>query len=226
MKMDWNKLVVALIATCPVVALAQDTPADPVAEYEQLLRDISGLQARNALVRRQIQQQEQELADLRGAIEQVPELENQLPPLLISMVDGLEQFVDLDLPFLEQERDDRVANLRLFIEDNISDAQKLRRILEAWSIEVEYGNSFQTEQHPVTLPDGSERNADIVVLGRIGLMFQSADDEAITGLWDAESKEWVILGSEHRNPVRTAIRMARNQVAPDLTLLPVPAPSP
>lgn len=225
MKMDWKKLGIALIAISPVAAVAQQA-TDPVAEYETLLREIRGLQARNALVQRQIQQQEQDLANLQGAIENVPDLENQLPPLLITMVDGLDQFVELDLPYLEEERQDRIANLYLLIESDISDAQKLRRVLEAWSIEVEYGSSFHTEQHLVSLPDGTERNADIVILGRIGLMFQTADDEALTGAWDQENRQWIVLGSEYRNPIRTAIRMARNQVAPDLTLLPVPAPAP
>lgn len=225
MKMDWKKLGIALIAISPVTALAQQA-ADPVAEYEMLLRDIRGLQARNALVQRQIQQQVQDLANLQAAIQNVPDLENQLPPLLITMVDGLDQFVELDLPFLEEERQDRIANLYLLIENDISDSQKLRRVLEAWSIEVEYGSLFHTEQHLVSLPDGTERNADIVILGRIGVLFQTADDEALTGAWDQENREWVVLGSEYRNPIRTAIRMARNQVAPDLTLLPVPAPAP
>lgn len=228
MKMDWKTLGITLIAICPVAtALAQDAATDPATEYGTLLRDIRGLEARNALVQRQIQAQEKDLADLRAAIEQVPNLENQLPPLLITMVDGLKEFVNLDLPFLVDERQQRVADRYYDIENpDMSDAQKLRRVLEAWSIEAEYGGQFHTEQHPVTLPDGTERNADIVILGRIGLMFQTADEDAITGAWDKQNKEWVVLGSEYRNPVRQAIRMARNQIAPDLLLLPVPPPGP
>jgi hypothetical protein len=221
--MDRIKLGIALIALSPAAALAQNDAA--VAEFEALLRETRGLEARNALVQRQIEAQRQNLADLQAAIADVPNLENQLPPLLINMVDGLDQFVELDLPFLQQEREERVAERYSIIEAEGSDAQKLRRVLEAWAIEVEYGSAFHTEQHPVPMPDGTERNADIVILGRIGLLFQTADDDAITGAWDHEAGQWVILGSEHRNPIRTAIRMARNQVAPDLTLLPVPAPT-
>ena len=51
-----------------------------------------------------------------------------------------------------------------------------------------------------------------------------ADDEALTGAWDHAAGEWVELGSEHRNPIRQAIRMARNQIAPDLLLLPTIPP--
>lgn len=221
MRMDRIKLGIMLIALGPAAALAQD----PVEEYETLLRETRGLEARNALVERQIEMQRRNLANLQTAIAGVPDLENQLPPLLITMVDGLDRFVELDLPFLVDERAERIANLYLLIEDDVSDATKLRRVLEAWAIEVEYGNAFHTEQGMVNI-DGTARNADFVILGRIGLLFQTQDDEAITGAWDHEAQDWVILGSEHRNPVRQAIRMARNQIAPDLTLLPVPPAAP
>jgi Protein of unknown function (DUF3450) len=233
MKTDWIKPAIALIAFSPILALAQDAPPDvppdPEAaaqEYAMLLRDTFGLEQRNALVSRQIRAQEAKLSALQTTMEQVPELEEQLPPLLIRMVDALDQFVKLDLPFLTEERADRVANLYLLIEDNVSNVQKLRRILEAWNIEIQYGQVPHTETGMVPLPDGTERNADFVVLGRIALLFQTADDEAITGTWDQANQRWVILGSEHRNPVRQAIRMGRSQVAPDLVLLPVPAPAP
>jgi hypothetical protein len=219
--MDLKKLGIALLALGPAVSFAQDAGSDPVAEYETLLRDIRGLEAYNALLQRQIQTQQQDLVDLQGAITQVPDLERQLPPLLINMVDGLDEFVELDLPFLQQERADRIANLKLLIENpDVSDSQKLRRVLEAWSIEVEYGSTFMTEQGQVSI-DGAERAVDFVIMGRAGLLFQTADEDAITGAWDHENTQWIILGSEHRNPVRQAIRMARNQIAPDLLLLPV-----
>lgn len=219
--MDLKKLGIALLALCPAVSFAQDAGSDPVAEYETLLRDIRGLEAYNALLQRQIQTQQQDVVDLQDAIVRVPELERQLPPLLINMVDGLDDFVELDMPFLQQERAERIANLKLLIENpDASDTQKLRRILEAWSIEVEYGSAFITETGAVNI-DGADRPVDFVIMGRVGLLFQTSDDDAITGTWDHENSQWVILGSEHRNPVRQAIRMARSQIAPDLLLLPV-----
>lgn len=224
MRMHLKKLGIALIALCPVAVVAQDATIDPAEQYADVLRETRGLVAYNALVRRQLQMQQRELQNLEAAIVEVPDLERQLPPLLINMVNGLEDFVDLDLPFLVEERQDRVSNLALMIESpDIPDSQKLRRILEAWSIEVEYGSAFHTEAGKVLI-DGTERDVNYVILGRVGLLAQTNDDEALTLAWDHANGQWLQLGSEHRNPVGQAIRMARSQVAPDLLLLPTSPP--
>jgi len=223
-------LGITLISLCSIGAFAQEPAADaaqdPVAEYESLLRDIRGLELYNALLGRQIEAQRIKLADVQTAIEGVPELEVQLPPLLIRMTDGLREFIERDTPFLTQRRQDMVAGLYRDIESaDYNDAFKLRRILEAWSIEVEYGGNYNTDQGEVEI-DGTPRNVDFVIIGRVGLLFQTSDDDAITGAWDPRTESWVILGSEHRNPVRQVIRMSRNQIAPDLVLLPTLPPQP
>jgi hypothetical protein len=60
-------------------------------------------------------------------------------------------------------------------------------------------------------------------VGRVGLYFQS-DDAAITGWWNAQAGSWELLDSENRNEIRKGLRMARQLIAPELLLLPVPAP--
>lgn len=235
MRTHAKSLGVLLVALCPLATLAQPGAIDPATEYETLLRDIRGLQAYNALLTRQISAQQQKLIDVQDAVQRVPELQTQLPPLLIRMVDGLEAFVDRDIPLLIGERADRIASLYDLIErTDTNDAIKLRRVLEAWSIEVEYGGSYQTfgpqsetgqSNLPPGLPDDLVgRNLDFLSIGRIALMFQTSDDDAVTGAWDYRNNSWVILGSEYRNSVRQALRMARNQIAPELVLLPTVPP--
>lgn len=196
-----------------------------LAEYQSLLKQTDGLEVYNALLQRQIDAQQVEIENLRASIEDVPELERQLPPLLITMVEGLAEFVRLDLPFLPEERADRVAELQLLVERaDVSDTEKFRRILEAWQIETEYGNGYSTYVDEVEI-DGEPREVEIFQLGRIGLYYQTTDEAAITGAYDPRSREWIRLGNEHRNSVRRALQMARNQIAPELVLLPVIPPS-
>ena len=220
--MDARKFGVALLALCPVAALAQE----PVEEYADLLREIRVLEQYNELRERQIEQQQEAVVRLQTAFEAVPDLELQLPPLLIRMVDDLRAWVELDFPLLVERRTDTVNNLYAMIEDaSINDIAKLRRILEAWSIEVEYGREFQT--FPGKMPIGNpDRDVDFVAIGRVGLLYQTQDDEGLAGAWDSRTNSWVELGTEHRNAVRQAIRMARNQIAPELVLLPTIPPQP
>ena len=60
-------------------------------------------------------------------------------------------------------------------------------------------------------------------VGRIGLYFQS-DDTAITGWYNQESGAYEVLDNENRNEIRKGIRIARQLVAPELVLIPLPAP--
>jgi hypothetical protein len=71
--------------------------------------------------------------------------------------------------------------------------------------------------------DGVLRDVEFLRVGRIALLYQTPDSE-YTGAWDNSAHQWVSLGNEHRNSVRQGLRMARSQVAPDLLLLPIPAP--
>lgn len=211
--------LVALLALPGLVA-AQD---DPVAQYDQLLREIDGLAAYNAILERQIEMQNRRMAELQATIGEVPDLERQLPPLVERMVDGLEQFIALDIPFLAGERADGVANLRNLVDNAaVNDAEKLRRVLEAWEIEQEYGNDFSSYQDRLDI-DGVTREVDMVRIGRIALLYQTQDLEQV-GAWDPTRQQFVELGTEHRNSIRSAIRMAQNTTAPVLVLLPIRPP--
>jgi hypothetical protein len=240
MKTPFKKATFALLALCPAFVLAQDpetddtndeapaAPAmDPVEEYTQLLRDQIALDNYNELLETQIRAQEADLVDMETTIEQIPDFERQLPPLLLTMVEQLDEFIEADVPFLLDERRDRLANLQTIVENaNISDAEKLRRIFEAWSIEVEYGGAFQTERTEATLPDGTTREADFLMLGRVGLIYQTIDEEGVMAAYDIRTGEWQPLGSEYRSSVLQALRMGRNQIAPELVLLPIAPPQP
>jgi hypothetical protein len=64
---------------------------------------------------------------------------------------------------------------------------------------------------------------DFVHLGRVALYYQSLDG-AETGHWNQEKNSWEELSVRYSAPVRQAIRIAREQSAPQLLSLPVPAP--
>ena len=55
-------------------------------------------------------------------------------------------------------------------------------------------------------------------------MVYQTPDGANSGVWDQNNRQWVVLGSEYRNSIRQGLRLARNQIGPDLLLLPIAAP--
>ena len=65
-------------------------------------------------------------------------------PLMLRMIDGLDQFVQLDVPFLLEERTTRVARLRDLMErSDVSVSEKFRNVFEAYQVENDYGRTIE-----------------------------------------------------------------------------------
>ena len=65
--------------------------------------------------------------------------------MLQRMFDELEAFVAADVPFLASERKARVDRLReLMNQVDASPGEKFRRLLEAYTIEMEYGRTMES----------------------------------------------------------------------------------
>lgn len=200
-----------------------DQTRDLTEEYRSVMKEVDGLVVYNTLLERQIQDQEEQLANLRDSIDNVTVVERQILPLLTRMIDGLERFVALDLPFLEEERTARVNNLQDLLErSDVTAAEKFRVVMEAWQIENEYGRTIEAYTGELEI-DGNTREVDFLRIGRVALLYQTPDG-VNSGAWDQTSRQWVSVGNEYRNAIRQGLRLARNQVGPDLLLLPIAAP--
>ena len=194
-----------------------------VDQYNTVNKEVDGLKVYNALMDRQIQNQVEQMAKLAQSIDQVTIMERQIMPLMLRMIDGLEQFISLDIPFLEEERTNRVEKLRDLMErSDVSVAEKFRNVFEAFSIENEYGRTMSTYKGALTIAGGT-REVEFLQIGRIVLLYQTVDG-AFTGTWDKEARSFVELDSgAARTQVRQGLRMARKEIAPELLLLPIDA---
>jgi hypothetical protein len=192
-------------------------------QYRQILREIEGLAVYNTLLERQVARQVDQKEQVRASIDQVTVIKRQIVPLMDRMISGLEQFVALDVPFLEEERKNRVSNLQTLLErQDVSVAEKFRRVMEAYQIENEYGRTIENYKGSLEI-DGLVREVDFLRIGRVTLIYQTTDGQS-QGVWDQDNGQWVALGGEYRNRIRQGLRVARRQIAPELLLLPVPAP--
>ena len=192
-------------------------------QYRAINKEIDGLKVYNRLMSAQTSGQTAVLEDIALSMDQVDVINRQIFPMMERMIDGLDQSVKLDVPFLMEERTDRVDKLREIMErSDVSVAEKFRKVMEAYQIENDYGTSSEFYTQSLTL-DGATRSYNILRIGRIGLYFQS-DDAKITGRWDNTQRTWVMDDSA-RSDIRTGLRMAKQLIAPVLIVIPVAAPT-
>ncbi len=190
-------------------------------QYRAINKEIDGLKVYNRLMTAQVEGQAATLEDIALSMDQVDVINRQIFPLMERMIDGLEQSVKLDVPFLMAERTKRVGDLEEIMErSDVTVAEKFRKVMEAYQIENDYGTSSEYYEQSLTI-DGATRSFNMLRIGRIGLYFQS-DDTKITGRWNNETRAWEIDNSA-RNEVRKGLRMARQLIAPELIVIPVPA---
>lgn len=194
-----------------------------VDQYKTVTKETDGLTVYNRLLQRQIDDQNQQIAQLERSIDDITVIERQISPLMARMIDTLDQFVQADVPFLPEERADRVNDLRELLDRaDVSVAEKFRKVMEAYQIENDYGRTI--EKYVGTLPTGAgDLDVEFLRVGRVGLIYQTSD-RAQTGAWDKATTSWVALDGSYNSAVRQGIRMAAKQTAPDLVMLPISAP--
>ncbi|WP_088330123.1 DUF3450 domain-containing protein [Lacimicrobium sp. SS2-24] len=189
-------------------------------QFKVLNKEIEGLNVYNRQLRKQIANQEQEMADLNASIDEVSVIERQITPLMMRMIEGLGQFIELDMPFLPEERANRLADLRnLMDRADVAPSEKFRRVMEAYQVEMDYGRTIEAYSGIHTV-DGQERDVDFLRIGRTALVYQTRDASK-QGVWNKQTRQWEALPSEYRTQVTKGLRMAKKQLAPDLLMMPV-----
>lgn len=191
-------------------------------QFRAINKEIDGLRVYNRLMVAQTDGQQAVLEDISLSMSQVDVINRQIFPLMERMIDGIEQSVALDVPFLMGERSERVNKLKdTMARSDVSVAEKFRKVMEAFQIENDYGSTIEIYKESLTLEDGTTRDYNMLRVGRVGLFFQS-EDTNITGRWDNQKRQYV-LENGARNEVRKGLRIANQLIAPELILLPIDA---
>jgi len=201
-----------------------DSSQARLVEYRSLLKQVGGLKVYNKQLSTQIESQLQLIEKFEDSTAQVALIERQMLPLIIKMVESLSQFVDLDLPFHEQERAERI----LFLEENIerSDvdiSEKFRQVLEVYQIENEYGRKIDSYSQIISI-DGQEQDVNVLRVGRVALVAQTKDTK-LSAVYDKATKNWLVLDNGlYRNSIKNGIKMANKQASISVMTLPISAP--
>ena len=173
-----------------------------VDEYYAHLKLVDGLKLYNGMLQRQLEGQAEEIDVLQTSIADVATVERQILPLMSRMIDGLAQFIGFDVPFLLEERQERVENLRALLpRADVTVAEKSRRVLEAYQIENDYGRTIEAYRGKLSLGT-STFDADFLRVGRVALMYRVVGSEEVGGRW--------------RRYISQGLKVARQEVAPEL----------
>jgi hypothetical protein len=205
------------------IGALNDKAQDAASQYRQALADVDSLTRFNAQLKKQVDSQADEVALIQRQLGEIDTTQREIQPLMQKMVDTLVKFVELDVPFLIDERSDRVNRLQeIMPRADVTISEKYRRILEAYQIELDYGRSLDT--YEAKLPGDAEgKTVTFVRLGRISLMYQTPDGNE-TGYWNQNTRSWV-QDDDYQESVQKAIKVAKKLGAPDLLEVPVPAPA-
>lgn len=192
-------------------------------DFQLELKRIEDLQSYNLQLQQQIRRQQQSMLEMEQSIQDVAIIERQLSPLLQRMVKSLETFIRLDVPFLLDERFERIAFLKhLLTRTDVDLSEKFRQVIDAYNVELEYGNTIESYRGTLKLADRSSE-VEFLRVGRVALLYQSLDGKEI-GAWNSKQKGWQELGGAYVRDIRLGLKVAKKQAAPEMLTLPVLAP--
>ena len=218
----------AIDASAATTQTKIDTLADQTAsdlqDYRIASQRLESLTIYNQQMEKLINSQKNEIASIQKQTAEIDNIETGALPLMLKMTETLDQLLNADTPFLKEERQDRVANLRTLIDRaDVTAGEKYRRIMEAYQVEVEYGRTIEAYRGELVI-NNEARTVDFLRIGRVGLYYQTLDGNE-SGRWNTNRTAWELLGSSYRTSVRDGLRIARKQTPPELLTLPVNAPA-
>jgi septal ring factor EnvC (AmiA/AmiB activator) len=202
------------------IADLQSQTQSMVEEYKRLTQNVDYQQEYTQEMQDRIASQEKEIASLREQLASRQITQQRIVPLMRSMADTLEQFVVLDLPFHQEERLARVTKVKQQIASSSLPLQeKYRSLLEAYQQEMEFGRSIEAWRGEIKRGE-DKLTVEYLRMGRTAFYYQSMDG-ARSGYWDRANKQWLELPREYNEQIKHGLRIARNQMAPQLLALPM-----
>lgn len=199
-----------------------DETAELLGEYRLTLQQLDRVRIYNDNLAALVADQEAEKASIGQQLEDFVVVEQGIVPLMFNMIEALEQFISLDLPFQLRERTDRVRRLRDNMDSSeITISEKYRQIMDAYLVETDFGRTVEAYIDTLDLAGGPTQ-VDVLRVGRVLLAYQTAD-RAETGYFNQDTREWETLSDDYRAAITQGLRIARRQAAPDLLRLPIHA---
>ncbi|MEL7042127.1 MAG: DUF3450 domain-containing protein [Pseudomonadota bacterium] len=196
-----------------------DERADMVGEFRTILQRKTAAELYARQQAAAVESQEREIESLTDQLSRVDEITSQTVPMLETLIDDLELFINADLPFRLEERKDRVARLREYLVDpNISVTERYRQIMDAYTAEMEVGRKTDTWKETITVDD-REVTVDMVLFGRVALVYMDPTGR-YAKRYDRETSSWVDLENRYKAEIEKAIRIIQGKRTQDVMYVP------
>ncbi len=188
--------------------------------YDKLFLENEALVETNQM----LSKEETKYIDLNKSLEK-QKLENlriqkEILPFLKSVQARLETLVENDPPFLQTERKTRLKKLKNVMEDiDVSIAEKFRKVMEALSVEAEYGNTIEVYQEKIRLGE-NEVLGNIFRLGRVSMFFLSFD-KSFGAVFNVKEEKWVFLDKDYIPALAASVEIAAKRRPVELISLPL-----
>jgi uncharacterized protein DUF3450 len=199
-----------------------DQSRDMLQKYNLLLAEAESMNNYSDSLALQVKDQNDAIASYNQQLVDIEHTAREVLPMMQRMLDQIDRFVQLDMPFLPDERRERVQKLKdVMGKADVAISEKYRRIVEAYQIELDFGRTLESYEAKLQ-GDSAGRTVRFLRIGRVALLYQTLDGEE-TGYWDADQKNWVVDNS-YREAVIEGVKVATKQGAPELVEAPIRAP--
>ncbi len=166
-----------------------------------------------------LQSQQAEVASLNKQLGTVESIKQGMVPMMLNMTAAIEDSINADVPFQRAERLARVQRVKDTLADpNISPAEQYRQVLNAFKVEVSFGQGI--DSYEGAHPEKTGNVVNFIRFGRVALVYMTKDENEIAR-YNMDTKSWDVLDKSQSLAMRQAIRIAKGESAPSMVMAPV-----
>ncbi|MFW6179257.1 MAG: DUF3450 domain-containing protein [Desulfohalobiaceae bacterium] len=198
----------------------QEERQEMVDRYDRLQEENKDLKDQHGELREQVESAKERVSGKEKQLQDIEQVAEDIEPFLDNRLASLEQLVEKDLPFLTAEREKRLQRLEELMQDSEQKvSEKYRRIMEAYLVEAEYGRTIEVQQKSIQV-EGRSIRADIFRLGRLGLFYQTRDNQE-SGWYNVAQEEWQELPVKFNRAIGKAIDIGAERQPAELLTMPL-----
>ena len=165
---------------------------------------------------------EKNIAEMERQQQELDNIANTIDPLLQATVQRITAFVEKDIPFLPEERKNRITNIKKALSDpHTTQAEQLRRVLETLDVETGYGSDLEITDEEVVL-NNRPIHATALRAGRLGYYCITPDNKEI-GIWSIADQQFVSVDGEEAKAILHLLSLGKRKQIIEVTPVPVSA---